>query len=235
MLIVGIDPGLTGGIAIIPVYAFHRTVAYPFSKFTLSDISSLLFDFRHGISEFYEDTACEIYIEQPSLNPYLPGPSRKMRNSQSFWKLGRSLGQLEGVCYAHGYQPTMINPRKWQNYLNCSTGSNKKITHKLANQVFAFMSVERKNGNQRSLVTHAVADALLIALYGYLQVAQTKYVPKTVYQYLPHVIGANNRKGEKDVNTSTDERNVPKRPGTSGTRPSVTPRSHRRMPPRKRS
>lgn len=231
-LIIGIDPGVSGGIAIIPMYAFHKTIAYPLARYTLSDISNLLHDTRHGISEFYEDTSVEIFIEQPSLNPYLPGGGT--RNAQSFWKLGRSLGQLEGVVYSHGYKPTMISPQKWQTTLGCRTGGDKRVTHTLANSIFPFMKKTTKKGTEKSLVTHGVADALLIALYGYLLHVDPKYIPNCVRNNIS-LAGERNPKEKKNVHSSNHERVVPRRSASSRSRPSIATRSDRRMPPRKRS
>jgi hypothetical protein len=187
MLIIGIDPGLQGGMSVIPVYAFNQTKTYPLAKFQLSDISQLLKDVRSGDSGFEPDTVVYPYIEEPSLNPYLPGTAcrickkRPMRNSQSFAKLGRSLGQLEGVFIANGYIPTMVPPNKWQTYLGCQTKGDKNITKCLAIKVFPFLTRKlRGTGEDKSTITHAVADSLLIALYGYLQYATPRYIPKSV-------------------------------------------------------
>lgn len=187
MIVIGIDPGLTGAVAVIPVYRFAQTQVYPFSRYTLSDLSTLLHDMRHGIDEYDRDTEVSIYLEEPSLNPYLPGKPgepKRMRNAQSFWKLGRSLGQLEGVCTAHGYPPTLIHPLKWQNRLNCRTKGDKKITKQLATTLFPFLRKTMGNGEIKSTVTLDQADALLIALYGYLDYANPKYVPMHLRKYI---------------------------------------------------
>jgi len=181
MRIIGVDPGVKGGIAIIPLLDFEGTKTYPLEGMTNSDISTLL-DGEEG----------HIFIEQPSLNPYLGGTpcprckAKPMRNSQSFWKLGRSLGFLEGVATAKGHKVDMISPMKWQNYLKCSTGGNKRITLDLAIKAFPQLSRKLKGtGKIKSNVTHAVADALLIALYGYLQ--YPSLLPECVRSVVPHI------------------------------------------------
>ncbi len=231
MLIIGIDPGQSGGIAVIPLYSFASTRTYPLEKMTLADISTLLSEMRTGCGEWegMKDTPIEAYLELPSLNPYLPGKKCRtckrppMRNSNSYWSLGRSVGQLEGLLYAHNIVPIHVNPRKWMNYLNCSTRGNKKITYTLAQNVFPFLTRTTKTGKVSSSVTHAVADSLLIALYGYLQYA--KHIPTSVSTHVPHL------KGQQNDSMSKPAAPVPSI-GTFAGR-SECARAFRRCPPRR--
>jgi len=188
MLIIGVDPGVKGGLAIIPLYSFVSTQIYPFSKYSLQDLSELLKDMREGNNGYTRDTPVEVFLEEPSLSPYLPGdkcPKCKRgptRNSQSFFKLGKSLGQLEGLFISHNCSISMVHPIKWQNAVNARTKGDKKVSRNQAIKMFPALSRVMKNGESKSMVTHDVADALLIALYGYLQYA--RYIPKSVTQNL---------------------------------------------------
>jgi len=236
MFIIGIDPGLTGGIAIIPLYAFEQTQVYAAEHFPMTELASLLSEMRAGTGDYEADTQAEVFLEEPSLNPYLPGnkcPRCKkgpMRNSQSFAKLGRSLGQFEGVCTAHGYIPTLVFSTKWQNFLECRTKGNKNVTKTLATKIFPFLSRTLKgSGEQKSTVTHAVADALLIALYGYLQYANPKYLTSSLRANLPPKIIANLKAKDNDRRIGST---VPRiTPGSDRSTQEVRP--PRRTPPSK--
>jgi hypothetical protein len=56
---------------------------------------------------------------------------------------------------AAGIPFTRVRPQIWQKELNCLTGGQKNITKQRAQELFPSIKV-----------THAIADALLIAKYG---------------------------------------------------------------------
>jgi hypothetical protein len=191
MIIIGIDPGLSGGIGIIPLYDFYSSQMYSLAKFSLTDLSLLLQQFRTGESIFSSpedkaiDNQVEIYLEEPQL-PQFNSHTKGNFSVQAHKKLARSLGQLEGVCISQGYPPNLVSPTRWQGFLGCKTGGNKRLTLDLAQDIFTHMRVFTKSTlKERSKVTHSTADALLIALYGYLHYA-TK-VPLTVQRNLDMV------------------------------------------------
>lgn len=188
MNIIGIDPGLKGGIAVIPFYDFKRTVTYSLEDYSLSQLSILFQEFRNGggvLHEQEKDTHCEVYLEEPQL-PMLNTQNSNNFSIQAHKKLARSLGQLEGICIGAGYPPNLVSPRKWQGSLGCRTGGDKRISRTLAIKVFPFLSRTVQSGPNRGLlrttVTHATADALLIALYGYLQYQNPSKVPHSISQ-----------------------------------------------------
>ena len=198
MNIIGIDPGLSGGIAIIPLYSFKDTQVYSLADYSLSQLFLLFQEFRGGggvlrkdTDELYmdsgieKDTHCEVYLEEPQLPMFNTHNSNNF-SVQAHKKLARSLGQLEGICIAAGYPPNLVAPRKWQGLLGCRTGGDKNISKNLAIKVFPFLSRVAKSGKNQGLpistITHAVADALLIALYGYLQYQIPTRMPLTVKQ-----------------------------------------------------
>ena len=191
MLIIGIDPGVSGGVAIIPLYSFAETTIYPLEHYPLPKLVSIFKDIRYGTQdissssdteyrkdtqEYQRDTQVEVFLEEPQLpmtNFSKPGAPRNF-NVQAHKKLARSLGQLEGICIALNWNVTLLSPRKWQNALDCSTGGDKNVTKNLAQGIFHFLT--KKTGDHS--ITHGTADALLIALYGYLQYATI--VPRRV-------------------------------------------------------
>lgn len=182
MYIIGIDPGATGGMCVIPLFNFNQTEVYRFSGCSPEQLSQRFKEFT-DLNGYRSQV--EVYLENPSLAPYLPGvpckvcKRRPMRNSQSYTVLNRSIGLMEGLTIAHGYPLNLLDPKRWQNYLGCSTGGDKKITRVLAQKCFPFL-IEYKEEKARSTVDDDVADCLLIGLYGYLQ--YSKVIPLSVRQ-----------------------------------------------------
>jgi hypothetical protein len=224
--VIGIDPGKKGGVAIIPVYDFRGTSTISLEKTTLQDLVGILEGFKS------EDAQVDIFLENPSL-PFMNfnnrdalGNARKF-SVQAYTKLYRSIGQLEGVCNAFGYIPTLISPIKWQNALETRTKGNKRVTLDLAKTLFPFLSRVGAKGQQISEVTHAVADALLIGLYGYLQVSNPKYWTREVKNRI-NPVNFIKKEGKKTHVRLVQQPSVPDRIGPVG----VT--SRRKMPPRGR-
>jgi len=180
MIYVGIDPGVKGGLAAIDQYAPRQVLIMPFEKFSFSDISYQFKTWRES------DTQVHVLLENPSL-PMFNRHSQNNFSVQAYTKLYRSIGVLEGISIAHNYIPEKISPIKWQNRLNCRTGGDKKVTHRRANELFPFLFRRTKAGERKSIVTHAVADALLIALYNYLDHADSQYIIREWKNILPHI------------------------------------------------
>lgn len=69
---------------------------------------------------------------------------------------GRVDGLLRGGLLMAGYPPRDVYPMMWQSRLGCLTGGNKNISKARAAELFPDVRM-----------THAIADALLIARYGW--------------------------------------------------------------------
>lgn len=211
--IVGIDPGEHGAVAIIPAFSFKGVIAMSMDKNTMSDIYLYLSELRGGSvwqrakpvvplkrelnyirargpaipKEENPDTTVEVYLEEPGqimVNRLKDGKDNTaglLAGMSASRKLGRSVGQWEGVCTALHILPTLVAPKKWQGRLKCPTRGDKRISLNLAKKVFWFLT----NAKGESTITHSTADALLIALYGYLQTANPKYIPKSVADNIP--------------------------------------------------
>lgn len=76
----------------------------------------------------------------------------------SSFKFGDGNGFLRGLLIAHKIPFYYVTPQKWQTAMQCKTGGNKNISKAAAQRLYP----DRK-------ITHADADALLIAKYGTLQ------------------------------------------------------------------
>ena len=136
--IIGIDPGTNGGIAWI-------TGGKPCVEKmpdTLKDLWELLRDIDIASEEY-----CHAYIEQVHSSPQM--------GVKSAFTFGNGFGHLEMALTAAGIPFTRIRPQVWQKELGCLTKGDKNVTKRKAQELFPSLKV-----------THATADALLIAKYG---------------------------------------------------------------------
>jgi len=76
------------------------------------------------------------------------------RGSIGNFKLGRHYGMLKALLTVYDVTFIEATPQKWQRALGCLTGGNKNVTKKKAQELFPDVKV-----------THAIADALLLAEY----------------------------------------------------------------------
>lgn len=139
-----------------------------------------------------QDNTMEMWLEEPGqivVNSYTStNASNGKKNSTGALlagmtasrKLGRSLGQWEGIATALNISVNLVPPKRWQSTLKCTTKGDKNISKNMAIRAFPFLT----DLNRKSTITHDIADSLLIALYGYLQYAEPKYIPQCVKSIL---------------------------------------------------
>jgi hypothetical protein len=139
-----------------------------------------------------QDNTMEMWLEEPgqiivhSKTTYSQATGKKneagamLAGMTASRKLGRSIGQWEGIATALNISVNLVPPKRWQAALKCPTKGDKNISKNCAIKAFPFLT--DKNG--KSTITHDIADSLLIALYGYLQYAEQKYIPHSVKQLL---------------------------------------------------
>ena len=92
-------------------------------------------------------TGIHAYIEQVHSSPQM--------GVKSAFTFGNGFGHLEMALTAAGIPFTRIRPQVWQKELGCLTKGDKNVSKRKAQELFPSMKV-----------THATADALLIAKYG---------------------------------------------------------------------
>lgn len=137
----GIDPGASGGIAVI-AHSYDAVSYMSLKDKTLSDQYSF-------ISVF----SAKAYIEHVHSMP--------RDGVKSAFSFGRSYGNLEAFLVAAGIPFERVTPTVWQKEFGLikkkgETKTQKKNRHKaLAQELYPDIKV-----------THAIADALLIAEYG---------------------------------------------------------------------
>ena len=149
-MIIGIDPGCKGGLALltargevvetIPLDGLkEKEVAYALDKWRAVAASA-------GVRP-------QVFIEKVG---YIKGDG-----AGGSFTFGAVFGLLRGIVLGLGLHPNYVYPMMWQSSLNCLSGGNKNVTKNKAIALFPDYHAERPRG-----ITHGVADAILIAEYG---------------------------------------------------------------------
>jgi hypothetical protein len=148
MITIGIDPGKSGGIAWIDETGRACVEKMPD---TLQDLWELIEkDILHKTGNLYFGNAarnCKAYLEQVSSSPQM--------GVVSAFTFGNGYGHLEMALTAAGIPFERVRPQAWQKAMGCMSKGDKNVTKRKAQELFPQIKV-----------THATADALLIATYG---------------------------------------------------------------------
>ena len=142
--IIGIDPGVSGGIAVLKglkIETYNMPETFP-------DIYNLLASIKD------EETVAIL----EDVGHGMPGQS-----SKATAVFARHNGHLEMALYALGIRTVKVTPQKWMKHYSNSLGKSKDFEKRewknklkgLAQQMFPTVKVTLKN-----------ADAILIASYG---------------------------------------------------------------------
>lgn len=146
MIYVGIDPGLSGAIAALSVYADGTCIP---AAYDLPRLGSDL-DWReiHRCLEsyIYENHPPKVGIEKVNAMP-------KQGVASSF-RFGMAYGGLLALC--HSYPTELIPPRKWKAEFQLASGKGDSLL--VARRLFPFVDLTKKKD-------HNKAEALLIAEY----------------------------------------------------------------------
>ncbi len=135
MIILGCDPGQSGGIAVIRSTELIEAHKMPETLKDLIDLLRSLCPISH------------CYLEKVHS---MPG-----QGVASSFKFGYNFGSLEALICCAEIPYTKISPATWQKELGCLSGGDKKVTYRKAQELFP-----------KQKISHAIADALLIAEYG---------------------------------------------------------------------
>jgi hypothetical protein len=147
--IIGIDPGVNGGIAWIT----DGKPCVEKMPDTLQDLWDLLCDIKQGqgpspglrLSVAVE--GCKAYIEQVHSSPQM--------GVKSAFTFGQGYGRLEMALTCASIPFERVRPQVWQKALGCLTKGDKNVSKRRAQELYPQLKI-----------THATADALLIATYG---------------------------------------------------------------------
>lgn len=214
MIIVGVDPGEHGAVAILNTYKFNDTVVFPFAHNSMESIFQLLSEIRGGeIASRTERISANLYSSMKGVMPnkYM-SPPKAQDNMMEIW--------LE--------EPGIIQPPRFKKDAEgkaSSTVAAVAATRSLAKHVGVWTGIGialatkvnyvppirwqtalkcKTKGNKNisknlaknifwaltsnvslGKITHDTADALLVALYGYTQYADRSYWPARLKEHIP--------------------------------------------------
>ena len=138
---IGVDPGANGGIAWIT----DGKACVEKMPDTLQDLWELVVSI--SLEAGTGGMGIRAYLEAVSSSPQM--------GVVSAFSFGRGYGNLEMALTAAGIPFERVRPQVWQKALGCMTKGDKNVSKRRAQELFP----DRK-------ITHATADALLIAHYG---------------------------------------------------------------------
>ena len=157
MLIIGIDPGITGSICffqdakIIDVIEMPNMPEGKKNKKQVNG-AQIYYEISSRIKDIKKEDI-KVIIEQVSA---MPG-----QGVTSMFNFGQSFGILKGICSAMQLPMYFVRPTKWKKYFNL-INSEKDASRTKAIEVFPYFSSElsrKKDSNK--------ADAILIASFYY--------------------------------------------------------------------
>lgn len=139
-IIIGIDPGANGGIAIVDG-----------AELSAYNMPATPADLLAFIKQYQDNAIC--YMEKVGG---MPG-----NGGSAMFNFGKGYGHLEMALIAAGIPTVTVTPAKWQKHFQLGTGAGKTKTE--------WKNILKAKSQQlcpRLKVTLKTADAILIALYG---------------------------------------------------------------------
>jgi len=157
MLIIGIDPGISGAICFFENGQIKEIIDMPVmadGKKNKRQVNGpqVYNEISSRINKFSKKDIT-VVIEQVSA---MPG-----QGVTSMFNFGQSFGVLKGICSAMQLPMYFVRPAKWKKYFNL-INSEKDASRTKAIQIFPYVSEKlskKKDGNK--------ADAILIASFFY--------------------------------------------------------------------
>ena len=156
MLIIGIDPGISGSICFFEDGKIIEVIEMPVmteGKKNKKQVNGaqIYNEFLKRINN--KDDDIRVVIEQVSA---MPG-----QGVTSMFNFGQSFGILKGICSAMQLPMFFVRPAKWKKYFNL-INSQKDASRTRAIEIFPYFSSQlskKKDANK--------ADAILIASFYY--------------------------------------------------------------------
>ena len=155
MLIIGIDPGISGSICFLDNGKILDVIEMPImtdGKKNKKQVngSQVYNEITKRIKQF-EKNQIRVVIEHVSA---MPG-----QGVTSMFNLGQSFGILKGICTAMQLPMYFVRPTKWKKYFNL-LNSEKDASRTRAIEIFPYFSsqLSRKKDSNK-------ADAILIASF----------------------------------------------------------------------
>ena len=156
MLIIGIDPGISGSICFFEDGKIIEVIEMPVmteGKKNKKQVNGaqIYNEFLKRINK--KEDEIRVVIEQVSA---MPG-----QGVTSMFNFGQSFGILKGICSAMQLPMFFVRPAKWKKYFNL-INSQKDASRTRAIEIFPYFSTQlskKKDSNK--------ADAILIASFYY--------------------------------------------------------------------
>ncbi len=156
MLIIGIDPGISGSICFFKDGKILEVIEMPVmteGKKNKKQVNGaqIYNEFLNRINK--KEDEIRVVIEQVSA---MPG-----QGVTSMFNFGQSFGILKGICSAMQLPMFFVRPAKWKKYFNL-INSQKDASRTRAIEIFPYFSTQlskKKDSNK--------ADAILIASFYY--------------------------------------------------------------------
>ena len=156
MLIIGIDPGISGSICFLEDGKILEVIEMPVmteGKKNKKQVNGaqIYHEFLRKINRKDKDNQIRVVIEQVSA---MPG-----QGVTSMFNFGQSFGILKGICSAMQLPMFFVRPAKWKKYFNL-INSQKDASRTRAIEIFPYFSTQlskKKDSNK--------ADAILIASF----------------------------------------------------------------------
>ena len=157
MLVIGIDPGISGSICFFQDGKINDVVEMPTmieGKKNKKQVNgSQIFNEISYRTKKIDKKDIKVVIEQVSA---MPG-----QGVTSMFNFGQSFGILKGICSAMQLPMYFVRPAKWKKYFNL-INSEKDASRTRAIEIFPYFSsqLSRKKDSNK-------ADAILIASFYY--------------------------------------------------------------------
>ena len=157
MMIIGIDPGITGSICffedgkVLEVLDMPNMAEGKKNKRQVN--GAQIYNEIFNRTKNYSKKNIKVIIENVSA---MPG-----QGVTSMFNFGQSFGILKGICSAMGLSVYYVRPAKWKKYFNL-INSEKDASRTRAIEIFPYFSsqLSKKKDNNK-------ADAILIASFFY--------------------------------------------------------------------
>ena len=155
MLIIGIDPGISGSICFLDNGKILDVIEMPImtdGKKNKKQVNgSQVYNEITKIIKQFEKNQIRVVIEHVSA---MPG-----QGVTSMFNFGQSFGILKGICTAMQLPMYFVRPAKWKKYFNL-LNSEKDASRTRAIEIFPYFSsqLSRKKDSNK-------ADAILIASF----------------------------------------------------------------------
>ena len=141
-MIIGIDPGLTGAIAIfsnytyidvhdMPIMAHGKGKAKVKNQVNAAALSKLI---KEEVQNYSDTNTALVYLERISA---MPG-----QGVSSMFSMGDTFGCIRGVCASLGLPIQIITPQKWKKHFGI--GKDKEIIRAKAIEQYPEAPLSRK-------------------------------------------------------------------------------------------